>query len=116
MDAEDMLAGQLPSYEQLAKYVFYLATGTYLETPTLDRRIHYVGANSSSAVYLIYEPDIDKLTQMALMLDIAEEIIAHNKKRKLIYAPACFLDEEYMEEQQIDFVSVPYNLFERKAV
>ena len=117
MDAEDMLAGQLPSYEQLAKYVFYLATGTYLETPTLDRRIHYVGANSSSAIYLIYEPDIDKLTQMALTIEIAEKIIAHNsKKRKLIYAPACFLDEEYMEEQQIDFVSVPYNLFERKAV
>ena len=117
MDAEDMLAGQLPSYEQLAKYVFYLATGTYLEEPTLNRRIHYVGANSSYAVYLIYEPDIDKLTQMALTLEIAEDIIAHNpKKRKIIYAPACFLDEEYMEEKKVDFVSVPYNLFKYKTV
>ena len=27
MDAEDMLNGQLPSYEKFAEYVFYLATG-----------------------------------------------------------------------------------------
>ena len=115
MDAEDMLAGQLPSYETLAKHVFYLATGTYLQAP-INRHTHYVGAQNTSAVYLIYEPEIDKLTQLALTLEIAEAIIAHNpRKRKIIYAPACFLDEEYMEKKHIEFVSVPYNLFEQVA-
>ncbi len=58
---------------------------------------------------------MDKLSRLALNLDAAKEIIKHSaNKRRIVYAPACFLDEEYMEEHQIEFVSIPYNLFERK--
>ena len=114
MDAEDMLAGQLPSYDKLAEYVFYLATGTHLKDP-IDPSKNYVGEHGSYAVYLLYEPDFDKLTNIALTQEIAEKIIAHQpKKRKIIYAPACFVDEEYMEERKIAFVSVPYSLFQRR--
>ena len=53
---------------------------------------------------------------MALNLDIAEKIIADQPdKKRIVYAPACFLDEEYMEANQIEFVSIPYNLFQRKS-
>lgn len=117
IDPETMLEGDLPTYEQFAEYVFYLATGGHLANKeTINPTNHFVGSEGSQAIYLIYEQDFDKLARMALTLDIAEEIIAHSPaKRRTIFAPSCFLDEDYMTEKQIEFVSVPYNLFERNT-
>lgn len=117
IDPETMLSGELPSYQQFAEYVYYLATGTYLaEKDKVDASRHFVGLQSSLAVYLIFEQDLDKLTRLALTLQIAEQIIKDSPgKRRVIFAPSCFLDEEYMSAMQIEFVSVPYNLFERKS-
>ena len=63
-----------------------------------------------------YKQDYEALTRMALNLEVAERIIAEQPdKKRIVYAPACFLDEEYMESNQIEFVSIPYNLFQRKG-
>lgn len=117
IDPEAMLAGELPTYEQFAEYVFYLATGTRLEDRSkVNPAQHFVGVHGREAIYLIYEQNMEKLTRLALTLDLAKQIIAQSpKKHRTIYAPCCFLDEEYMTEEHIDFISVPYNLFERKA-
>ena len=117
IDPETMLEGELPTYSQFAEYVFYLATGGHLaEKDNINPENHFVGTIGSQAIYLIYEQDFDKLTRLALTLDIAEKIIQHSPgKRRTIFAPSCFLDEDYMSEKQIEFVSVPYNLFERKT-
>lgn len=116
IDPESILSGNLPSYEQFAQYAYYLATGEHLaDESAIDAAKHYVGTYGHQAIYLIYEQDMDKLTKLALNLDAAKEIIKNSvSKRRIVYAPACFLDEEYMEEHQIEFVSIPYNLFERK--
>ena len=34
--------------------------------------------------------------------------------KKIVYAPACYLDDEYLEQYNITFVGIPFNLFERK--
>ena len=117
IDPETMLDGELPTYNQFAEYVFYLATGGHLaDKENINAENHFVGTEGSQAIYLIYEQDFDKLTRMALTLDIAEQIIAHSPgKRRTVFAPSCFLDEDYMTEKQIEFVSVPYNLFERNT-
>ncbi len=117
IDPETMLDGELPTYNQFAEYVFYLATGGHLaDKENINSENHFVGTEGSQAIYLIYEQDFDKLTRMALTLDIAEQIIAHSPgKRRTVFAPSCFLDEDYMTEKQIEFVSVPYNLFERNT-
>ncbi|MBE0661393.1 MAG: site-specific DNA-methyltransferase [Bacteroidales bacterium] len=116
IDPETMLDGDLPTYQQFAEYVYYLATGGHLaDKSKVDASQHFVGMESGQAVYLIYEQDMDKLTRLALTLQIAESIVKHSPgKRRVVFAPSCFLDEEYMNAMQIDFVSVPYNLFERK--
>jgi len=116
IDPETMLDGDLPTYQQFAEYVYYLATGGHLaDKSKVDAAQHFVGMESGQAVYLIYEQDMDKLTRLALTLQMAELIIKHRPgKRRIIFAPSCFLDEEYMTANQIEFVSVPYNLFERK--
>ena len=116
IDPETMLDGDLPTYQQFAEYVYYLATGGHLaDKSKVDASKQFVGMEGGQAVHLIYEQDMDKLTRLALTLQIAESIVKHTPgKRRVVFAPACFLDEEYMTAMQIEFVSVPYNLFERK--
>lgn len=115
IDPEAMLDGELPNYEEFAKYVYYLGTGEHLaKVVEIDADNYFVGTHGPKNFYLIYEQDFDKLSRMALNLHIAERIIEHSKgKRLVIYAPACFLDNEYLDEKQIEFVSIPYNLFEK---
>ena len=120
IDPDAMLDGELPDYAAFAKYVYYLGTGEHLATvDKIDQSTHFVGTHGPKNFYLIYEQDFDTLSRLALNLHIAEEIIAHSqacpadsgRKRIVVYAPACFLDNEYLEEKQIEYVSIPYNLF-----
>lgn len=116
LDAETLLQGKLPDYKTFAKYVYYLCTGENLkDEKKINEKKFFVGTFGKQAVYLIYKQDYEALTRMALNLEIAEKIISDQPdKKRIVYAPACFLDEEYMEEKQIEFVSIPYNLFQRK--
>lgn len=115
IDPDALLDGELPDYAAFAKYIYYLGTGAHLAaTDKIDPAAHFVGTHGPKNFYLIYEQDFDTLSRLALNLHIAEEIIAHSKgKRIVVYAPACFLDNEYLEEKQIEYVSIPYNLFEK---
>lgn len=117
IDAETLLSGTLPKYRQFAKYVYYLCTGGYLEDESsIDEKTYFVGEHKKKAIYLIYKQDYDTLTRLALNLKEAERILSEQKNKKLIvYAPACFLDEEYLEEKNIEFVGIPYNLFRRNG-
>ncbi len=117
LDAETLLEGKLPDYRLFAKYVYYLCTGENLkEEKKINEKKFFIGVFGKQAIYLIYEQDYEALTRMALNLELAEKIIADQPdKKRIVYAPACFLDEEYMEANQIEFVSIPYNLFQRKT-
>ncbi|HBR22209.1 MAG TPA: site-specific DNA-methyltransferase, partial [Nitrospiraceae bacterium] len=116
LDAETLLKGKLPEYKTFAKYVYYLCTGENLkEEKKISEKKFFIGTFGKQAIYLIYKQDYEALTRMALNLELAEKIIAdQTDKKRIVYAPACFLDEEYMEANQIEFVSIPYNLFQRK--
>jgi len=117
IDAETLLSGTLPTYKQFAKYVYYLCTGEYLQDESsIDEKTYFIGMHKKEAIYLIYEKDYDTLTRLALNLKEAERMLAEQKGKKIIcYAPACFLDEEYLEAKKIEFVGIPYNLFRRNG-
>jgi len=117
IDAETMLSGTLPTYKQFAKYVYYLCTGEYLQDESsIDEKQYFVGMHKKKAIYLIYKKDYDTLTRLALNLPVAENILKNQKDKKVIvYAPACFLDEEYLEAKNMEFVGIPYNLFRRNG-
>lgn len=116
LDAETMLAGQLPTYTQFAKYVYYLCTGENLETEDkINEAGYFVGEYSKQAIYLVYKQDYETLTRLALNLTLAEKIKEqHPAKIRIVYAPSCFLDEEYLTDNQIEYVGIPYNLFQRR--
>ena len=115
LDAETMLAGQLPTYQQFAKYVYYLCTGENLEAEgKINESEYFVGEFGKQAIYLIYKQDYDTLTRLALNLTLAEKIKEQQPgKKRIVYAPSCFLDEEYLTDNQIEYVGIPYNLFQR---
>lgn len=115
IDSETMLAGQLPTYIQFAKYVYYLCTGENLEAEDkINEAEYFVGDYGKQAIYLVYKQDYETLTHLALNLTLAEKIKEQQPgKRRIVYAPSCFLDEEYLTENQIEYVGIPYNLFQR---
>lgn len=114
IDAENILSGNLPSYTEFAKYVFYLATGHALEAENkIKEKDYFVGSLNDESIYLLYDNDIEKLKTLAITLDWAKKTHEKDSGRKIVYAPACYLDEEYLAQFNILFVGIPYNLFER---
>ncbi len=115
IDAETILGGKLPSYVEFAKYVFYLATGeNHPEEKKIRETDFYVGKTDHTTVYLIYKRDMEVLKKLAITLDWAQQTHKKDTSKKIVYAPACYLDEEALDRYNIRFVSIPYNLFERE--
>lgn len=114
IDAENILSGNLPDYNEFAKYVYYLATGRALENESKIReKDYFVGKHNDESIYLLYHNNIEELKKFAVTLDWAKKVTEKDKGRKVVYAPACYLDEEYLAQFNIIFVGIPYNLFER---
>lgn len=115
IDADSILAGKLPTYEDFAKYAFYLATGkNHPDEKKIKEKDYFVGKSGNESIYLLYKKDINVLKNLSITLDWAEQINKTNSGKKIVYAPACFLDDEYLEKFNIQFVSIPYNLLEKK--
>jgi adenine-specific DNA-methyltransferase len=115
IDADSILAGKLPKYEEFAKYVFYLATGrNHPDDKKIKEKDYFAGKSGGESIYLVYKQDLDSLKKLAITLEWAEETNKKDSGKKIVYAPACFLDDEYLEKFNIQFVSIPYNLFEKK--
>ena len=115
IDAESLLSGKLPTFKQFAEYVYYLCTGEHIKDKSdINEKTYRVGAINNSVIYLVYKQNFDELTRLALNLPLAEKITAENPGKKItVYAPACFLEEDYMKDNNIEFVGIPYNLFRR---
>jgi adenine-specific DNA-methyltransferase len=114
IDVENMLTGKLPSYKEFAKYVYYLATGkNHPDETKIREQDALVGKGENETIYLLYEPSMEALKTLAITLDWAQETQKKDKGRKIVYAPACYLDDETLDQYGIKFVSIPYNLFER---
>ncbi len=115
IDADTILSGKLPKYGEFAKYVFYLATGkNHPDDNKIREKDYFVGKISNESIYLLYNQKLDSLKKLSITLDWAEQIHKKDSGKKIVYAPACFLDDEYLEKFNMQFVSIPYNLFEKK--
>ena len=112
MRQESLLDGShLPAWEKLASYVFFTATGQEFDPGDIDRETGFVGHTASHDVFLIYEPDIEKLKSLALSLPVARALPA-GSKRKLVFAPTKYLDREFLHQYRIDFQQLPFQIYE----
>jgi len=109
---ESLLDGShLPLWEKLASYIFFTATGQEFDPTETDRETGFIGRTPSHDVFLFYEPDVEKLKNLALTLPLARALPA-GSKRKLVFAPTKFLDREFLHRYKIDFQQLPFQIYE----
>jgi len=112
MRQESLLDGShLPPWEKLASYIFFTATGQEFDPAETDRETGFVGHTESHDVFLIYEPDIEKLKNLALSLPGARALPS-GSRRKLVFAPTKYLDPEFLHQYRIDFQQLPFQIYE----
>ncbi|MBI2899615.1 MAG: site-specific DNA-methyltransferase [Planctomycetes bacterium] len=112
MEIETILKGdKLPSYQSLAGYVFYTATGEEFDAKAVSRKTGFIGESAQYDVYLFYEPDLDYLRKTALTLDLARDLPKGSGKRRLVFAPTKYLDGIHLDEKRIDFCQLPYEIY-----
>jgi adenine-specific DNA-methyltransferase len=113
IEMESILEGDnLPSYKDLARYVFYTATGEEFDEHTVDEKRNFIGESSQYLVYLFYKPDIEYLKATALTLDRANALGPHKDKRRLVFAPTKYLDQEHLDQLRIDFAQLPFEIYQ----
>jgi len=114
IDAEKMLKGKdLPSYVDLAQYVFYTATGAEFVRSKVVQKHRFIGESGDYQVYLIYEPDIKKLKELALDLTFAEGLGKPGKKKRLVFAPVKYMDQEQLDQCRIEFCQLPFEIYRK---
>jgi adenine-specific DNA-methyltransferase len=112
MRLETLLKGnKLPSFEDLASYVFYTATGEEFDARAIRKKTGFIGESARYDVYLFYEPDLDYLKRTALTLDLARQLPQGSGKRRLVFAPTKYVDAIHLEQERIDFCQLPFEIY-----
>lgn len=112
MQLETLLkADKLPSYADLASYIFYTATGEDFEPGKINRKTGFIGESKQYDVYLLYEPDLEYLKNTALTLDIGRSLPKGSGKKRLVFAPTKYLDSIHLDEHRIEFCQLPFEIY-----
>ncbi len=114
VDMEAILNGEnLPSFANLARYLFFTATGEILEETLNNVESNLIGFSNEYEVYLFYKPEMNYLKNTALTLEMAKHIAENSKsqKKKLVFAPMKFLEQDYLDLYKINFVQIPYEIY-----
>jgi adenine-specific DNA-methyltransferase len=112
MQLESLLKGdKLPSFENLAAYIFYTSTGEEFNAKAIKRKTGFIGESTKYDVYLFYEPDLNYLKATALTLDMARALPKGSGKRRLVFAPTKYLDSIHLEENRVDFCQLPFEIY-----
>lgn len=117
VELDRVLSGEtLPPFAGLGAALFHMATSRALDPSTLREADFYLGATEGQHVWLIYRPDLDwlKTPEAALTLSRAKAFAATDPdKRHLVFAPARFVSQKMLAEQNIpvEFVPLPFALY-----
>ena len=115
IEMESILEGKkLPSYIDLARYVFYTATGQEFDSKSVNEKKSFIGESKEYEVYLLYKPNLEYLKSTALTLDVAKKLGQYKKKRRIVFAPSKFLDTDYLLEYRIDYCQLPFEIYKLK--
>lgn len=114
IELESILDGDsLPTYKELARYVFYTATGEEFDEKAIDRKKCFIGESRNYQVFLFYEPNIEKLKNLALTLEMAKNLPPLKKdKWRLVFAPTKYLDQDHLNQYRIVFAQLPFEIYE----
>ncbi len=116
LDHEQILRGEsLPSYGELARYVFFTLTGEQIDDTQIDETRSYLGQSSRYEVYLIYQPDIAFLMRTALTYKWAKALGQPGTKARLVVASHKLVESELLREWRIEFCQLPFEIYRFRA-
>lgn len=103
---------EMPSFDALARYVFYTATGQSLEEIAKASADGFIGETDLYRVHLFYKPDTQWLrsNDSALNAEKVKLINSSNnsKKRTIVFAVAKFMSQKELTKHRIEFCQLPY--------
>ena len=117
VELDKVLSGEtLPPYEGIGAALFHMATNRALDPAAVREADFYLGATEGQHVWLIYKPDLDwlKTPEAALTLKRARAFAGTDPgKRHLVFAPARYVSQKMLDEQNIpvEFVPLPFALY-----
>ncbi len=102
----------LPSYEELARYVFFTATGEQRNEKGMKKKTNYIGESHHYEVYLPYAQEINKLKKIALTLDRADKLPpSKNGKVRLVFALVRYINIDELDARRIKFCQLPFEIY-----
>ena len=116
IDTEGMLTGDtLPTYETLARYIAWTATGSKLEVKA-QQEDYCFGETKDIRFYLIYKPTLAFLesNKSALDASLADQIAEQCKgvgKKAYVYASHKFMSQKDLTPLGITFCQLPYSIY-----
>jgi adenine-specific DNA-methyltransferase len=110
----NLLAGnKLPSWLEMARYVFYTTTGEEFDDKNAKPDKFFAGKTETRAIYVFYKPNIKWLKDYKFTLKEAEELRTSSgtSKHITVYAPAKYVDSSSLEELNMSFCQLPYEIY-----
>ncbi|MYA88477.1 MAG: site-specific DNA-methyltransferase [Boseongicola sp. SB0662_bin_57] len=117
IELDKVLRGEtLPTYDAIGSVLFHMATARALDPNVMRESEFHLGATEGQHVWLIYRPDLDwlKSPESALTLKRAKEFAETDPEaRHLVFAPARYVSQKMLAEQNIpvEFVPLPFALY-----
>ena len=110
---DSLLTGEgMPSFDALARYVFYTATGQSLDSVAKRSVDGFIGETDLFRIHLFYQPEVEWLrsNEAALNSEKVEAIKAssNSKKRTIVFAVAKFMSQKELSQNRIEFCQLPY--------
>ncbi len=117
IEISSILSGKtLPTYLELARYVYYTATGEEFNDSNLNESKNYIGKSMNYDIYMYYKPDIEYLKTTALTLDESRNLRKKAGKRPLlVFAPTKYVEQTELDNLQITFCQLPFEIYKVKG-
>ena len=110
----NLLAGnKLPSWQEMARYVYYTTTGEEFNDKKANAEKYFAGKNETHAIFVFYKPDLTWLKEYKFTLKEAEDLRTRSgtSKHITVYAPAKYVDNNSLEELNMSFCQLPYEIY-----
>lgn len=112
IEMESLLRGKkLPSFKEFARYLFYTATGEEFDEKGMNEKTGFIGESRNYEVYLFYKPELEWLKSNALTLENLKELPKHKGKKRIVFAPAKYVDDHTLSEFRVEFCQLPYEIY-----
>lgn len=109
---ENLLKGKkMPAYKDLARYVFFTATGEQLDDAQVDEKHFYLGESRNYQVYLLYKPDMEFLKHRPLDLDFVKSLGKPKNKTRLVIASHKYVDDFVLHDTRVEFCQLPFAIY-----